>query len=164
MGEVATFDARFRRRIWRIVLASVLMGAGLWSGVLVWGPLLGLPGWKFVGLAILVGGGILVYAILGQLLGAFRIARVSPRAAPGLALPQPVQRPLPTAGADDERQQEPATNPARSATTFPKSPWITPKTIWIARSAPISPKARSWFSPRGPASTHIRKVNAPINP
>jgi putative peptidoglycan lipid II flippase len=50
------------------------MGAGLWSGVLVWGPLLGLPGWKFVGLAILVGGGILVYAILGQLLGAFRIA------------------------------------------------------------------------------------------
>jgi putative peptidoglycan lipid II flippase len=72
MGEVATFDARFTR-IWRIVLASLLMGAGLWSGVLVWGPLLGLPGWKYVGLAILVGGGILVYAILGQLLGAFRI-------------------------------------------------------------------------------------------
>jgi putative peptidoglycan lipid II flippase len=74
MGEVATFDDRFRRRIWRIVAASVLMGAGLWSGVLVWGPLLGLPGWKFVGLAILVGGGILVYAILGQVLGAFRLA------------------------------------------------------------------------------------------
>jgi putative peptidoglycan lipid II flippase len=73
MGEVATFDARFTRRLWRIVLASLLMGAGLWSGVLVWGPLLGLPGWKFLGLAILVGGGILVYAILGQLLGAFRI-------------------------------------------------------------------------------------------
>jgi putative peptidoglycan lipid II flippase len=73
MGEVATFDARFTRRLWRIVLASVLMGAGLWSGVLVWGPLLGLPGWKYVGLAILVGGGILVYAILGQLLGAFRL-------------------------------------------------------------------------------------------
>jgi putative peptidoglycan lipid II flippase len=44
MGEVATFDDRFRRRIWRIVAASLLMGAGLWSGVLVWGPLLGLPG------------------------------------------------------------------------------------------------------------------------
>jgi putative peptidoglycan lipid II flippase len=73
MGEVARFDDRFKRRIWRIVLASVLMGAGLWSGVLVWGPLLGLPGWKYVGLAILVGGGIVVYAILGQFLGAFRI-------------------------------------------------------------------------------------------
>jgi hypothetical protein len=154
-------------------------GRGLWSGVLVWGPLLGLPGWKFVGLAILVGGGILVYAILGQLLGAFRIGNsagaaphlalpdakpVSPAPKMLLTLPQPVQRPLPTAGADDERQQEPATKPARSATTFPKSPWITPKTIWIARSAPIRPKARSWFSPRIPASTHIRKVNAPIRP
>jgi putative peptidoglycan lipid II flippase len=50
------------------------MGAGLWSGVLVWGPLLGLPGWKFVGLGILVGGGILVYALLGQWFGAFRLA------------------------------------------------------------------------------------------
>jgi putative peptidoglycan lipid II flippase len=74
MGEVATFDDRFRRRIWRIVAASLLMGAGLWSGVLVWGPLLGLPGWKFVGLGILVGGGILVYALLGQWFGAFRLA------------------------------------------------------------------------------------------
>ena len=41
--------------------------------MLVWGPLLGLPGWTYVGLAILVGGGIIVYAILGQLMGAFRI-------------------------------------------------------------------------------------------
>jgi len=73
MGDVARFDDRFRKRLWRIVAASVLMGAGLWSGVLVWGPLLGLPGWKYLGLAILVGGGIGVYAILGQLLGAFRV-------------------------------------------------------------------------------------------
>ena len=73
MGDVARFDDRFRKRLWRIVATSVLMGAGLWSGVLVWGPLLGLPGWKYLGLAILVGGGIGVYAILGQLLGAFRV-------------------------------------------------------------------------------------------
>jgi putative peptidoglycan lipid II flippase len=50
------------------------MGAGLWAGLLVWGPLLGLPGWKFLGLAILVFGGIAVYGILGQLLGAFRLS------------------------------------------------------------------------------------------
>jgi putative peptidoglycan lipid II flippase len=29
MGDVARFDERFRRRLWRIVAASVLMGAGL---------------------------------------------------------------------------------------------------------------------------------------
>jgi putative peptidoglycan lipid II flippase len=73
MGEEATFDDRFRRRIWRIVLASLLMGAGLWIGVLVWGPLLGLPGWRYVALAILVFGAMLVYGLLGQLLGAFRL-------------------------------------------------------------------------------------------
>ncbi|MGP1356863.1 murein biosynthesis integral membrane protein MurJ [Roseicyclus sp.] len=73
MGEEATFDDRFRRRIGRIVLASLLMGAGLWIGVLVWGPLLGLPGWRYVALAILIFGAILVYGLLGQLLGAFRL-------------------------------------------------------------------------------------------
>jgi putative peptidoglycan lipid II flippase len=73
MGEEATFDDRFRRRIGRIVLASLLMGAGLWIGVLVWGPLLGLPGWRYVALAILVFGAMLVYGLLGQLLGAFRL-------------------------------------------------------------------------------------------
>jgi hypothetical protein len=60
------------------------MGAGLWSGVLVWGPLLGLPGWKFVGLGILVGGGILVYALLGQLVSAPSASRIPPRVPPGL--------------------------------------------------------------------------------
>jgi putative peptidoglycan lipid II flippase len=74
MGEVARFDARFVRRLWRIVAAAALMGAGLWAGLLVWGPLLGLPGWKFLGLAILVLGGIAVYGILGQMLGAFRLS------------------------------------------------------------------------------------------
>jgi putative peptidoglycan lipid II flippase len=73
MGEVATFDDRFRRRIWRIVLASGLMGAGLWLGVILWGPLLGIPGWRYAALAALVLGGIAVYALLGQALGAFRM-------------------------------------------------------------------------------------------
>jgi putative peptidoglycan lipid II flippase len=74
MGEVARFDDRFVRRLWRIVAASLLMGAGLWAGLLLWGPLLGLPGWKFAGLAILVFGGVAVYGALGQMLGAFRLS------------------------------------------------------------------------------------------
>jgi putative peptidoglycan lipid II flippase len=73
MGEVAHFDERFRRRIWRIVFASILMGAGLWSGLIVWGPFLGMPGWRYAALAILIVGAIVVYGVLGQLLGAFRL-------------------------------------------------------------------------------------------
>jgi putative peptidoglycan lipid II flippase len=74
MGEVATFDDRYRRRIGRIILASAAMGAGLWTGLLLWGPLLGLPGWRYLALAILIGGAIVVYGLLGQAFGAFRLS------------------------------------------------------------------------------------------
>jgi putative peptidoglycan lipid II flippase len=74
MGEVATFDLRFQRRIGRIILASVAMGGGLWLGLLLWGPLLGVPGWRYAALAILIVGAIIVYGMLGQLLGAFRLS------------------------------------------------------------------------------------------
>ncbi|MDG4647218.1 murein biosynthesis integral membrane protein MurJ [Roseibacterium sp. SDUM158017] len=73
MGEVATFDDRFRRRIWRILAASALMGAGLWLGVVLLGPLLGVPTWRYLALGVLIAGGMALYAGLGQLLGAFRL-------------------------------------------------------------------------------------------
>ncbi|AHM02853.1 putative peptidoglycan lipid II flippase MurJ [Roseibacterium elongatum DSM 19469] len=74
MGEVARFDDRFRRRIPRIVIASVLMGVVLWIGALTLGPLFGTSGWRYLALAILVLGGGVVYFALGQMLGAFRVA------------------------------------------------------------------------------------------
>lgn len=74
MGQAARFDGRFRARIWRIVLASFLMGGCLWMSLLVLGPMLGTPGIRYLGLALLVGAGILSYFGFGQLFGAFRLS------------------------------------------------------------------------------------------
>ncbi|XDA98402.1 murein biosynthesis integral membrane protein MurJ [Sulfitobacter sp. LCG007] len=73
-GEVARFDDRFRRRIWRILGASAIMGAVLWLSALVLGPALGSPGWRVLALAVLVGIGIVTYFGAGQMIGAFRLA------------------------------------------------------------------------------------------
>ncbi|WP_322865185.1 murein biosynthesis integral membrane protein MurJ [Aquicoccus sp. G2-2] len=73
MGDVARFDARFRRRIWRIIVAAMAMGAVLWGVNLLLGPLITAPGWRYLALLILVGAGMLSYALIGQLLGAFAL-------------------------------------------------------------------------------------------
>ncbi len=73
-GDVARFDPRFRRRIWRIILASMLMGVALWAANVVLGPMLGLPWWRALALALLVGVGMVSYFGLGHMIGAFRIA------------------------------------------------------------------------------------------
>ncbi|PWK59330.1 murein biosynthesis integral membrane protein MurJ [Roseicyclus mahoneyensis] len=74
MGEVATFDDRYRQRVGRIVLAAMLMGVVLVVMATLLSPLLGTPGWRYVALTILVASGLVAYAITGQALGAFRIA------------------------------------------------------------------------------------------
>ncbi|MCG8356593.1 MAG: murein biosynthesis integral membrane protein MurJ, partial [Kiloniellales bacterium] len=65
-------DRRFRQRLPRIVIASVLMGAGLWAGALWLAP------WfeagqalRILGLALLVGAGLAAYALLALVSGAF---------------------------------------------------------------------------------------------
>jgi len=73
-GDVARFDDRFRRRIWRIILASLLMGAVLWWGQLMLGPIFGLSGWRGLALLALIVLGAVSYFGLGQLLGAFRLS------------------------------------------------------------------------------------------
>nr|WP_309502974.1 murein biosynthesis integral membrane protein MurJ [uncultured Roseovarius sp.] len=70
-GDVARFDARFRRRLWRITLAALLMGAVLWAGVLLIGPFLGLSGWRWLALLVLILLGALSYGLFGRLFGAF---------------------------------------------------------------------------------------------
>jgi putative peptidoglycan lipid II flippase len=73
MGQAAQFDRQFKTRIWRIVLAAITMGIVLWFAELSIGPMLGQPGWRYLGLAILVIIGLASYAVAGQLFGAFRL-------------------------------------------------------------------------------------------
>ena len=73
MGEVARFDDRFRRRIWRVCVASALMGGILWGGTVVLGPLLAIAGIRFIALAALIGLGMVSYALIGQAVGAFAL-------------------------------------------------------------------------------------------
>ncbi|QYX57634.1 murein biosynthesis integral membrane protein MurJ [Roseovarius sp. SCSIO 43702] len=74
LGETTRFDARFRRRAWRIALASVLMGAVLAWLMLLLGPLFALPGWRWLALLALIGFGALSYFLLGALFRAFSLA------------------------------------------------------------------------------------------
>ncbi|MBC7164882.1 MAG: murein biosynthesis integral membrane protein MurJ [Roseovarius sp.] len=78
-GEVVRFDAQFHRRLWRIVLASVLMGAVLWGAGAALGPSLAVGGWRWLALLALIGAGALSYGIAGQVLGAFSLAEIRRR-------------------------------------------------------------------------------------
>ncbi|WP_207209148.1 murein biosynthesis integral membrane protein MurJ [Loktanella sp. IMCC34160] len=73
MGPAAQTDARFRRRFWRICLASAVMGAALWWLAAALQPFLGAAGTRYGALAILVTVGIVVYFGVGHLVGAFRL-------------------------------------------------------------------------------------------
>ncbi|SMX39093.1 murein biosynthesis integral membrane protein MurJ [Octadecabacter ascidiaceicola] len=74
MGDAAKFDARFKTRFWRIVLASILMGALLLGAVLAIGPYLGMGTIRYFALAIVVFIGIGSYFLIGHLIGAFRLS------------------------------------------------------------------------------------------
>ncbi|MFV2053620.1 murein biosynthesis integral membrane protein MurJ [Aliiroseovarius sp. YM-037] len=74
MGEAAQFDARFKRRVWRIVAASALMGAMLVLTMLLIGPMFGIDGWRYLALLILIGIGMISYALIGHWIGAFRLS------------------------------------------------------------------------------------------
>lgn len=73
MGDVARFDERFRRRIWRVCLASAAMGGVLWASTLLLGPLLEMAGIRFLALGALIVLGMISYALIGQGIGAFSL-------------------------------------------------------------------------------------------
>lgn len=84
MGEAARLDARFLRRLPRIVVASLLMGLALWGLMAVFGDAMLAPGQRTLALGVTVLGGMVVYfgtalAIGGmswaELRGAFRRQR-----------------------------------------------------------------------------------------
>jgi putative peptidoglycan lipid II flippase len=72
MGEAARFDQQARSRIWRICLAAAIMGAGLWFGQFLFSPIIEAENaFKFLGLALLVVFGMVVYAVAGFATRAF---------------------------------------------------------------------------------------------
>ncbi|MFZ5962310.1 murein biosynthesis integral membrane protein MurJ [Thalassococcus sp. BH17M4-6] len=73
-GEVARFDARFRRRAWRICLASVIMGVVMWGTLVLLGPLFAVTGLRYLALLALLVVGTISYGLAGQSIGAFRLS------------------------------------------------------------------------------------------
>ncbi|GAW35732.1 putative peptidoglycan biosynthesis protein MurJ [Roseovarius sp. A-2] len=78
-GDVARFDGQFRRRLWRIVLASALMGAVLWGMSAVLGPAFGMAGWRWLAMLVLIAVGTAAYGLFGQGLGAFQLQEIQSR-------------------------------------------------------------------------------------
>lgn len=74
LGPEARFDDRFWSRIWRVCLASAIMGAAVWALASAWSGPLAAPGIRYAALAGLVAAGMAVYFGAGQILGAFRLA------------------------------------------------------------------------------------------
>ncbi|WP_299828969.1 murein biosynthesis integral membrane protein MurJ [uncultured Roseobacter sp.] len=75
-GDVAQFDARFRSRIWRMVVASAVMGAALWFSNVTLSPFLGIPWWRALALMVLIGIGMISYFGTAHLIGAIRIGEI----------------------------------------------------------------------------------------
>jgi putative peptidoglycan lipid II flippase len=73
-GQAAKFDARFHKRIWRIIAASLVMGVALWIGNVVLQPVLGMPWWRGLGLFALLSIGAVSYFGTGHVIGAFRLS------------------------------------------------------------------------------------------
>ena len=75
MGDAARLDARFHARLWRILVASAAMGAALGLAAWALAPLLDGPA-RFAALAALIALGASVYGLVGQSIGAFRMAEL----------------------------------------------------------------------------------------
>ena len=73
-GAAAKFDARFHKRIWRILIASAAMGGALWLGNAALQPMLGLPWWRGLALVLLILIAAVSYFGIGQMIGAFRLS------------------------------------------------------------------------------------------
>ena len=166
MGEAARFDARFRDRLPRIVVASVADGRGALAGTgRCLAPLLGSRGWRYAGAwrcwsAI----GIVSYFGTGALIGAFRLSRFpQPPCAVSADAIFAITRPQPP-GLTTKDSRNPVAKPARSATQSQPPPNSRPNTSWMPSRKPISVKARYWFAPVAARLTQSRKVKAPISP
>jgi len=73
MGEAARPDARLYDRLWRIIVASAIMGAAVWGAAQGLDAAMHGP-WRSLALLVLVLIGALAYFGSGALIGAFRMA------------------------------------------------------------------------------------------
>ena len=76
LGDVARFDARFHKRIWRIIAAAIAMGIMLWAFNAALSPFLGLAGIRYIALMALVLIGMGSFALFGQIFGAFKLSEL----------------------------------------------------------------------------------------
>lgn len=72
-GDAAKFDVRFRRRVPRIIMASMLMGWVLWGTYLLLEPVFELRLWRHLAFFTMLGVGLGAYIWFGQKIGAFKI-------------------------------------------------------------------------------------------
>ncbi len=76
MGDAAVLDARFKRRIGRIILASALMGGLLWGMAQALDPVLTMATWRYLALAVIVCAGIVFYFTAAHWLGGLPLAEL----------------------------------------------------------------------------------------
>jgi len=74
MGDAAKFDARFKSRLLRIIIAAGGMGAILYFTAMALQPFLVISTIRYVALLGLVGVGIVSYFAIGQMIGAFKLS------------------------------------------------------------------------------------------
>ena len=74
MGDAAQFDARFKRRLGRIVLAALAMGVILVVTSTIMTPFFGAGTLRYLALLVLVLIGIISYFAIGHLIGAFKLS------------------------------------------------------------------------------------------
>ncbi|MGY6547920.1 MAG: murein biosynthesis integral membrane protein MurJ [Roseinatronobacter sp.] len=76
MGRASRLDAQMLRRLWRIVLASAVLGVALHGMHLGLADFLELSGLRYLALLALILGGALVYLGVAQLIGAFSLGEL----------------------------------------------------------------------------------------
>lgn len=76
MGQAAKLDSQMIRRLWRIILASLVMGLALYGLNIVLAEYLVQSGTRYLALLALLLGGASVYLGLGQAIGAFNLSEL----------------------------------------------------------------------------------------
>jgi putative peptidoglycan lipid II flippase len=74
MGDAGKFDARFKKRLGRIILSALAMGAILFASATVMTPFFGIATLRYLALLVLVLIGMVGYFGIGHLLGAFKLS------------------------------------------------------------------------------------------